>query len=708
VTGDVQAGDYFRDYEQLDGVSALATAALECGAVYQEAEGEPWRVASRYQMSDLPAINRNPRFVASKHCRGVLKALYSTNNGTVVRERVKRLNHSQAPLVAVKLAEPAPLLVTRVVNGAPLSPVAGALPGGREALLYTNPNETTGSWLQGDEAIELSASTAKPLSLYVVGHAQVQQGEVISRENLCIKRLCEKGDVELLSLKPSAKGQIQLAIQPLATKPFLLQEQTIRLDAPQTAAEKMPLSLPVATVRKVPYEVVDRKGVSLDEYAIPQLVGRWTGAPIPLEASEPRAVTLDLAFHQQIQEQISEFLKTLPEHAQRQASFSVANAQGEILALAQWPLVSPGQNLERLAFINQTNPAGSPLTLQAAYQNGSQQNVSGSVFKLVSALYMADLPAEMTRKTLTAWQAGEHQQQGFDPYARCYPFIKLACAKGAINIFSHQGMALTLANRMQRHGDASYGVAEAIRDSNNSYFAWGEEQALPSHLIDQNYIAAQSLGQGDLLNPVLNLADQLGFRHELAIPGGSSRSEFGSINSRAKLWRFAVGEQNKVTALHVLQMTLAIAKGEFQPLGVLLGEQGTAQALPISEQAFAEVRHGMAMAAASYGALKPFLSALADSGVTLRAKTGTGSFVAVGEDGAERDLHNTYLTGYLHSVQSQPLVFTCRISHVDQLAGEVCGALVARLMPLLVSQFDPSLQVQFPAVSEVSLNPLGV
>jgi cell division protein FtsI/penicillin-binding protein 2 len=418
-----------------------------------------------------------------------------------------------------------------------------------------------------------------------------------------------------------------------------------------------------------------------------------------------------------------------PHHEARVASLVVLDAdRGDILALADSPEPPPGAAWTDLYSFAVGQPRRSPLRLWAWRHDGGGLHPAGSAFKLVDALLLEREAAH--RPELAAALAGlSRGEWGQLPLARtyhfaadaaCYPAQAKGCApwarqpgvrydgpaRPAVHNFRSAAGAQTLLERMQRHGDERYGLAQALRDSLNTWFAWLVETT-DATLLDEP--TAPGLANVWALTPnalrgarpLLDVAAGLGFGATRDLDGGllpegliepgdvlrTTASALDPIASRTEVRLAALGFRMQVTPLQMAEVAAAIATGQRVTPRLLAELNGRPAGAPVGAGlgiATDRIRQGMQLVATAGTARAAFADPRFDLlRPYLYLKTGTAD---LDETGA---LQNAWLVGWLEpgALPGEPrrLAFACLISHVTGAGGEECGPVVAEWLAALAA-----------------------
>ena len=421
-----------------------------------------------------------------------------------------------------------------------------------------------------------------------------------------------------------------------------------------------------------------------------------------------------------------------PYRTARVVSLVVLDAdRGDILAVANSPEPPPGAAWADLYNFAVGQPRRSPLRIWAWQHDGGGLHPAGSAFKLVDALLLEREAAQRPeRAALLAGLSGPEwaalplaQADDFGADAACYPAHAEGCAPWArrpgirydrpaptaVHNFRGGVGAESLLERMQRYGDDRYGLAQALRDSLNTWFAWLVETTDATLLDDP---AAPGLAGVRALTPdalrgarpLLDVAAGLGFGAAQDLAGGllpagiietgdalrTTASTLDPITSRTEVRLAALGFRMQVTPLQLAEVAAAIATGHRvapRLLAALNGQPASdsnGAALGIATD---RIRQGMQLVVSAGTARTAFadprFNALRPS---LYAKTGTADLDETGS------VQNAWLVGWLEPGalpgESRRLAFACLISHTTGTGGEECGPVVADWLAALTAGKD--------------------
>lgn len=418
-----------------------------------------------------------------------------------------------------------------------------------------------------------------------------------------------------------------------------------------------------------------------------------------------------------------------PHREVRVASLVALDAdRGDILAVIDSPEPPQGVTWADLYHFAIGQPRRSPLRIWAWQHDGGRLHPAGSAFKLVDALL---LEQEATRRPeLAATLAGPSgadwaqwplaRTYDFAPDAACYPARAAGCApwarrpavrydgpaRPAVHNFRGATGAQTLLERMQRHGDARYGLAQALRDSLNTWFAWLVE-ATDATLLDDP--AAPGLASVRALTPdalrgarpLLDIAARLGFGVARDLDGGllpagsiepgdllrTTASTLDPITSRTEVRLAALGFRMQVTPLQLAEVAAAIATGRRVAPRLLAELNGRPAGDPEGAAlgiATDRIRQGLRLVASAGTARAAFADPRFDRlRPFLYVKTGTADLDETGT------VQNAWLVGWLEPGalpgESRRLAFACLISHVAGTGGEECGPVVADWLAALAA-----------------------
>ena len=423
-----------------------------------------------------------------------------------------------------------------------------------------------------------------------------------------------------------------------------------------------------------------------------------------------------------------------PYRTARVASLVVLDAdRGDILAAANSPEPPPGAAWADLYSFAVGQPRRSPLRIWAWQHDGGKLHAAGSAFKLVDALL---LEREATqRPERAALLAGLSDPEwaslplahayDFGADAACYPAHAEGCAPWArrpgihydwpaptaVHNFRGGAGAESLLERMQRHGDNRYGLAQALRDSLNTWFAWLMETSDATLLDDP---AAPGLAGVRTLTPdalrgarpLLDMAAGLGFGADQDLDGGllpagmietgdvlrTTASTLDPITTRTEVRLAALGFRMQVTPLQLAEVAAAIATGH-RAAPRLLAELNGRSASDAEGAALGiaadRIRQGMQLVVSAGTARTAFADSRFDVlRPYLYAKTGTADLDETGV------VQNAWLVGWLEPGalpgETRRLAFACLISHTIGTGGEECGPVVADWLAALAAvQSEP-------------------
>ncbi|MDT0604315.1 penicillin-binding transpeptidase domain-containing protein [Thalassotalea castellviae] len=679
IKGNVKEGLYPAQNQMKYGIQSLNQYMQQCGLM--KLDGDRWQFASRYFYTEKLTSGQ---FNAEKsaHCQKVLAAFYHTPAGEVLRNRALATEEIAKSIAAVAL--PADVNVKAFSGVQPVKLSLGDISNYQD-LFYRDSNHQSLIWhkvLKEQVSFSFNAP-GKAFYLYVLGRDVTITGATfLETSDQCIKGLCQQaGDVTLYYLKPtSSKVSIKANGVRQALSP-ILKKRTIKL------GEKPSLHAFNDTTDnggEEKFSVVDRNGKKLETKDIPHLLAPYAGR-INRSMGNNIMLTIDKAMQNVVSQKLNEYINAMDEKPSF-ATVSVANANGELLVLAQTPQASNETNYQRAGYIQATKPIHSPLTFLAAYHDDSQRFVSGSVFKLLSALLIAEKLGGnhpmVKGLTFEGWKKAQGETL-MNPELGCFPTQQESCVANGLSNFIFNGEKQTIYNRTYdregnlKHSSSAYGLKEAIRDSLNTYFAF-----MVNKVAKEPFYWQSAFGNDGYANtsPLRQFISQFGFYKPLRLDAGLlgdaalnsvlnvPASKLRHYNVESQFWRAAVGEQNRVTALQVAQFTLAIAKQRLVPLSLLKsvdGRQAKVSTNPINvkQKSFELVQEAMLLAGKNYKALKelPF---------DIYAKSGTGEI--------SRKHNNAWMTAYVN--RQNPVVITCQIGQVTGTGGDLCGRLIAELL----------------------------
>lgn len=282
-------------------------------------------------------------------------------------------------------------------------------------------------------------------------------------------------------------------------------------------------------------------------------------------------------------------------------------------------------------------------------------------------------------------------------------------ARPAVHNFRGAAGAQTLSERMRRQSDDHYGLAQALRDSLNTWFAWLVETTDATLLDDPatpGLAGVRPLTPNALrkARPLLDVAAGLGFGAARDLDGGllpagviepgdalrTTASALDPITNRTEVRLAALGFRMQVTPLQLAEVAAAIATGRRTAprlLAELNGRPADAPEGPALGIATDRIRQGMRLVASVGTARAAFAGPRFDAiRPYLYVKTGTAD---LDETGA---VQNAWLVGWLEPGvlpgESRRLAFACLISHTAGTGGEECGPVVADWLAALATARD--------------------
>ena len=404
----------------------------------------------------------------------------------------------------------------------------------------------------------------------------------------------------------------------------------------------------------------------------------------------------------------------------RIASLVVLDAdRGEVLAAASNLAPPADAAWDDIRDFVLAQPQRSPLRLPGWQHDGGRWNAAGSTFKLVDALLLEhetrhrpELALPLGGASAEDWKAlALAQTYDFAAEAACYPAHAQGCATWArrpsvvyerpgraVHNFRSAGGTESLLERMQRQNDERYGLAQALRDSLNTWFAWLVETTDATLLDDATapgLASARALTPNALhpARPLLAMATTLGFDTAWDLDGGllppglittgdalrTTPSALDPIRTRAQVRLAALGFRMQVTPLHMARIAASIATGRQTSPRLLAELNGQAAATPAGlplDVATDRIRRGMRLVVESGTARAAFADPrLGPLRGHLYAKTGTADLDATGTE------QNAWLVGWLEpgALPREPrrLAFACMMTQVQGTGGEECGPVVA-------------------------------
>ena len=610
------------------------------------------------------------------------------------------------------------------------------------------------------------------LEMLVVGAAPAVTGAtVLARQPRCLEaKPCSQRETAAhwlrLELDEGATG-LELEVQPLPATVF---PDAYRYDFAhiQRVGERLvwrdpPVTSNTKPVRPLPAEVTlrDRTGAALLEHGLPTTTA-WTlglAALVGLDPAHEGAVghtltrlseygmmtvdarlTVDAGIQAAARRALlgrlpgvgAAFRPADPYREKRVASLVALDAdQGDILAVANFPEPPQGVTWADLYSFTVGQPRRNPLQIWAWRHDGGGLHPAGSAFKLVDALLLEreaahrpDLAAALAGLRSAGWaQLPLTRTYDFGADAACYPAHAEGCApwarrpgirydwpgRTAVHNFRGGAGAESLLEQMQRHGDERYGLAQALRDSLNTWFAWLVETTDATLLGDPaapGLAGVRALSSNALhgARPLLDVVTGLGFGAAQDLDGGllpagaiepgdvlrTTASTLDPMASRTEVRLAALGFRMQVTPLQLAEVAAAIATSRRVAPRLLAELNGRSagdsegMALGITTD---RIRQGMrlvvdegtartAFANPRFDAIRPYLY----------AKTGTAD---LDETGA---MQNAWLVGWLEPGalpgEARRLAFACLISHAAGTGGEECGPVVADWLAALANAKD--------------------
>ena len=675
--------------------------------------------------------------------RRLLERLHHRADGAYVREQVRIFN-GERRLVAWRLRPGAPGGWQAAVAGVPATreeglPVAAMrlfarLPDGWE------PWNRVAGWEGGRRGalVTLSAPAVHgPVELLVAGRVRHVTGALVQAQGACDGRACpDRGAVQRLVLAPlPGAATMTLQVEPLDLAALSGNANAayrhLRLDDGRLSWHALPVAGAArAAAAPVPVRLFDRDGAALwadgapaapalDAGLAPLLGvhrahrGSVAGMLARLGGSGHEArLSLDLALQARAQV-LLDCVGLRGGHwdgkacsggaapdAERRAGLVLLDAgSGDILAAASSGAgrADPAHWGELRDF-DQADPARSPLRSAAFQHDGGAHRAPGSTFKVVSALgleaaarddvrlegLLAGLPLAEVDRLAT------HLGYGFRTGAPNYPADS---TRARITNF-RDGLTGTRAE------DGRFGMAQALKHSVNTWFAWTGELSDRSLLgqPDGGMPGARELEPGalDRVRPVAAMARRLGFGQPLRLDGGllpedyrwaewdalaASASHLDPVDNRHALRQMAIGLRMQTTPLQMALVAAAVGEGRTVAPRLLLAldgkTSGAAHGAPLGVR-LDRVRAGMkgvidggtaagAFRGPAFDALRP----------GLYAKTGTAP---VGGD----DLATVWFMGYLEPGtlpgQTRRLAFATFVSHSPATGGGHAAPVMAALL----------------------------
>ncbi|WP_172424784.1 penicillin-binding transpeptidase domain-containing protein [Vandammella animalimorsus] len=396
--------------------------------------------------------------------------------------------------------------------------------------------------------------------------------------------------------------------------------------------------------------------------------------------------------------------------AQRRSALVWLDAEnGDILAAAGAPLPAREDAVGDLLAFDRFNPSASALQVPAWQHTGGHAHSPGSTFKLVDALALEQWAMGRPERIalLNGADAAQWNALGkplsFAMQASCYP--SHCPRQRAIRNFRG-------ATPAQYAGQGRFGVAKALEQSVNTWFAWMIERADEAIALQAD---AQPLGSGALLaqRPLWQIAGRLGFGRSQALDGGllppgfawrpgdrlrTTASAFDDIANAAELRAQAIGQRIQATPLQMAQVAAAIASGRpvTPRLLLALGPAQAAAPAPAAELGLplGRIRQGMQAVVASGTAASAFSATpgLRQIRGKVHGKTGTA---AMRGDSAEMANDNVaWFVGYVEPGalpgQVHPMAFALSVTHSSQLGGNVAQVVAGILETLAAAPAAPA------------------
>ncbi len=402
---------------------------------------------------------------------------------------------------------------------------------------------------------------------------------------------------------------------------------------------------------------------------------------------------------------------------QRVASLVVLDAdRGDILAVAGSPEPPAGIVWSDLStFVAAVRPRRNPLWVRAWQRDGDGSDSVGSVFELVDALsleweaghrpQLAAALAGLTADTLAGWPPA--LTYGFAANAACYPVH--AGSREPSAVCDEQGDGHTLLERMWRHGDERYGLAQALRDSARGWFAWLVETTDATLLDDagsSGLASARALTPAALrgVRPLLDIMAELGFDSTRDLDGGllpagligandvlrASAAALEPTTDRGRVRRTALGQGVYVTPLQLAELAATVATGRRTPprmLAELNGQPAQDAAATTLDIATDRIRRGMRLALDEEPLRTVFAGARFDAiRPSLYLKAGAAWLDST------KATANAWLVGWLEPDalpgENRRLAFACWISPATGPDGTECGELTAAWLTALAGAKD--------------------
>lgn len=392
--------------------------------------------------------------------------------------------------------------------------------------------------------------------------------------------------------------------------------------------------------------------------------------------------------------------------AKRRAKLVWLDAKnGDILAAATSPNISPKQQADDILAFSQFNPVNSPL--QMVWQHtGDNTSNPGSAFKLVDALALEKWAQGKPKQTALLQGApisrintiGSHL--GFSMAASCYP-------KNCIAGHSVPNFKRIAPIRYAKQG--RFGLQQALQHSVNTWFAWAIERTDQTAHKHPNSIA---LGHAALAQqrPLLAMARKLGFEQRSPLDGNlfpknfawrgydylqTTPSRFDNIHNVSQIRHQAIGQQTQVTVLQMAQVAAAIATGHITQPRLLLQLNGkaaqTSQPKPLNI-ALTRIRNAM-RAVVSNGTAKSSFAAdnLRHLHGNVLGKTGTAQIHTRKKQRNNIAWFVGYIKPYtLSTQQHNHQAFAVSVSYTDKKGGQIAKIIAQAILALQTqNQHEP-------------------
>lgn len=689
--------------------------------------------------------------------RELHSTLYYKAPGLYVRKMVKRWNE-QSRASGIRLqatnavaqstfqsAKPWEVTVdgerVELTNKAPLkaSRLFKAMPKGWQGWNFVKSTGELGN-LDWHLKFTTPARGVEDFTVLAIGdRVEIEGAKVISQEIRCFEETCDANNRIALYLNlrlVKGANELKITTEPLETsKSIILHEleyQPIQVVQGQLRWKTLP-STSTEDYQSIPVSITDAQGEPLwdsfkttnDLLGLEQLLGldprhRNSVGGILSElnrrstehySSVNAKITIDMNMQRMVQQRLNSYFDHNPNRLNAKfGKVLILDADnGDILASASTQNEYRGLPWEDLAGYQARNNLDAPLSYSMWQHDGLSYNAPGSTFKLVTGLMLEqqakqDTVLLKTLKGLTQKQLGEAQQDGygFSAYKGCYPIKSGSCDNHSISNYGDKKLYFV----DERY---TYGLAEAIRVSTNTWFAWQQEKTdltlLESGEAGVPHVRAMLEGALATQRPIMATMHQLGMTQRQQLDGGLlatvdfsnadlfsvSPTTVDPLDSKLAIRQLGIGLRVQTTPLHMAQISASIATGRVVK-GRLLKELNGK--VSHSEEDFGEldieldrIREGMKAVPATGTAKGSFAKHPLLS--TLYMKTGTAPITS-----GSPALNSAWLTGWMGEPTSQSwnpvklirsdkggrIAFVCQFAYTARTGGAACGPLMADIL----------------------------